>query len=247
MRRGIVAVATGALLVGGAAHGAVKSAPSNTSPPTISGTAREGETLAASSGGWAGTTPIAFAYRWQRCKSNGTSCSPISGADNQTYVLRSGDAGRRLRVSVTASNADGSANAVSGPSGVVAKGLKPKSTAPPTIGGTAKAGETLTATAGSWANAPSSFDYQWRRCNASGNDCKDVGPDRSTYALGAADVGFTMRVRVRAKNQFGSDRAISGPTGVVAPRGPLPGNTSAPTIAGTPRDGQTLAAGAGSW
>jgi hypothetical protein len=247
MWRQIAGVAAAALLVGGAAQGATEAAPTNTSPPGISGTAREGETLTASSGTWSGSTPLSFSYHWQRCKANGGSCSSISSADHQTYVLRSGDVGRRLRVAVTASNSDGSASALSGPTGVVDKGLEPKNTALPVISGTAKAGETLSATNGSWANTPTSFDYQWRRCTAAGNDCRDVGPNRSTYQPGVDDVGSTMRVRVGAKNQFGSDHATSKPTGVVAPRGPLPGNTSLPTITGTLRDGQTLAAGTGSW
>jgi len=246
MRKIVGVVAVLSLLAGGSAEGAGKAAPTNTSAPSISGTAREGETLTASSGTWSGTAPISFSYRWQRCKPDGTSCSTNSGND-QTYVVRSGDVGRRLRVSVTASNSEGSANAVSGPTTVVVKGLEPKNTAPPTISGVAKAGETLTATNGSWANNPTSFDYQWRRCNTAGSDCHDVGQNKATYPLGSGDVGSTIRVRVKTQNKFGSDSANSGPTAVVAPKGPLPANTALPTITGTPRSGQTLAANTGSW
>jgi hypothetical protein len=241
------AVAAVALLAGGSAEAARTTAPANTAPPTIAGNAREGDTLTASSGSWSGSTPITFSYRWQRCHSDGTSCSSIGSADHQTYQLRSGDVGRRLRVSVTASNSDGSANAVSGATAVVAKGQEPKNTALPTISGTPKDGQTLTATAGSWTNNPTSFDYQWRRCSPSGDDCRDVGSNRTTYLLGTGDVGSTIRARVKAKNQFGSNRVDSAQTGVVAPRGPVPGNTSLPTITGTPRDGQTLAANTGNW
>jgi hypothetical protein len=246
MRRGVVVVlVTSVLLVGGAAHAAAKTAPSNTSPPTISGTARAAETLTASSGAWSGTTPITFAYRWQRCNSDGNACTAITGADNQTYVVKSGDYKRRVRVSVTATNSDGSANAVSAPTDRIDKGVAPSNTALPTISGTAKAGQTLTATNGSWAHNPTSFDYQWLRC--AGDNCDGVGRNRSTYVPGPDDVGGTMRVRVRARNAFGSETATSGATGVVSPAGPLPGNTAAPRITGTPRDGQTLAAGTGSW
>jgi hypothetical protein len=247
MWRLVAVVASVALLVGGAAQGARKTAPSNTSAPTISGTAREGETLTASSGSWSGTTPITFAYRWQRCNSSGGGCSNIGGASNQTYKLAHGDVGHAIRVSVTATNGDGSANAVSSATGVVTAGKEPKNTSPPTISGTAKDGETLTATTGSWNNNPTSFEYRWRRCNASGDGCKDTGQNKSTYKVVRDDVGSTIRVRVTAKNAFGSNDATSAPTAVVAPAGALPANTVLPVISGTVQDGQNLTASTGTW
>ena len=48
--------------------------PVNAAIPTISGTAREGQTLTASSGS-CGALPIAYAYAWQRCDSSGAGCS----------------------------------------------------------------------------------------------------------------------------------------------------------------------------
>ena len=246
MWKKVLLVAGVVLLIGGSANGARKVAPSNTSPPTISGTAREGETFTASSGSWSGSAPITFTYRWQRCKNNGNNCSNISGATKQTYTLENGDAGHTFRVSVTATNSDGSANAVSGPSDVVANG-QPVNTALPAISGTAKAGETLTISNGSWTGNPTSFNYQWRRCSPSGDNCHDTGSDKQTYKAADRDVGSTIRVDVQAKNQFGSTKATSPPTGLVAARGSLPANTALPVISGTTRDGQTLAASTGTW
>jgi hypothetical protein len=240
------AAAALALLAGGSAQGARLVAPANTSLPTISGTPRAGETLTAASGAWSGTSPISFAYRWQRCDKNGNSCNNTS-ATNQAYTLQKGDAGRRLRVSVTASNSDGSANAVSAPSAVVAAGLLPENTSLPAISGTAKAGSTLTASTGTWKNNPTSFTYQWRRCSAAGNNCNGAGAKKNTYELTGADVGATIRVRVRARNQFGDELAQSAQTAVVAAAGPLPANTVLPVIGGVARNGQVLVASAGSW
>jgi hypothetical protein len=234
------------LLVGGAAQGARTTAPSNTSPPTISGTAMEGETLTASSGSWSGSPTITFAYRWQRCNSSGGNCSNTS-VKTQTYKLSSGDVDHTMRVSVTATNNDGTANAVSNATAVVVKGKAPQNTALPTISGTAKDGETLTAGNGTWANNPTSFDYQWRRCNGSGGNCKDIGKNKNTYQLVTADVGNTIRVDVKAKNQFGNTTATSAPTAAVAAKGPLPANTSLPTISGSLTAGSLLTAGNGSW
>jgi hypothetical protein len=236
-----------ALLVGGAARGAETAAPANTSRPTVSGTAREGETLTASSGTWSGSTPISFKYRWQRCNSGGSSCSEISGARDQTYKLTNDEVGNRMRVSVTASNSDGSASALSGPSGVVASG-DPVNTTKPTITGTPKSGSTLTAGPGGWAGTgPISYSFQWRRCAAAGDNCNDVGSNDQRYSLALGDVGSRIRVKVRAKNSFGSTEATSDATAPVAPGGPLPAGTGPPTISGTPRDNQTLVASTGSW
>jgi hypothetical protein len=247
MWKQVAFVAAVALLAGGAAQGASKAAPANTSPPTISGTAREGETLSASSGSWSGSSPMSFKYRWQRCNQNGGKCGNIGGATDSTYKLVHQDVGNRLRVSVTASNSDGSANAVSNATAVVAKGQEPTNTSLPTISGTAKDGQTLTTSNGTWANNPTTFSYQWRRCSTSGGDCKEVGADRQTYGLDQNDVGSTIRVAVKAKNASGGNTATSAPTAVVAPRGPLPANTAPPAISGLPRDGQTLAVSVGSW
>jgi hypothetical protein len=234
------------LLVGGAAQGASKTAPANTTLPAISGTAMEGQTLTASSGSWSGSPTITFAYRWQRCNSSGGDCSNRSDKD-PTYKLTNNDVGHTMRVSVTATNGDGSANAVSNATAVVAKGQAPQNTAQPTIAGTAKDGEKLTASNGSWSNNPTSFGYQWLRCNGSGGNCSDVGDDKVTYQLVTADVGRTMRVAVKAQNSFGSTKATSASTAVVAPKGPVPGNTSLPTISGSLRSGELLTAGNGGW
>ena len=94
-------------------------APSNTSPPVISGTAQQGQTLSVSNGTWSGTTPMAGAYQWLRCNSSGASCSPIGGATAQTYVVASVDVNATLRATVTMSNSAGSASASSAQTSLV--------------------------------------------------------------------------------------------------------------------------------
>jgi hypothetical protein len=94
-------------------------APAVSSPPAITGAAQQGQTLTASTGTWSGTTPLSYAYQWQRCDSSGASCAPISGASNASYLLASADVASTIRVSVTASNSAGSVTASSAPTGVV--------------------------------------------------------------------------------------------------------------------------------
>ena len=99
----------------------------------------------------------------------------------------------------------------------VGTGTPPTNTSPPTISGNAVLGSTLTASPGSWSgNTPITYASQWQRCDSAGANCNAVsGATSSAYALGAADVGNTMRVVVTATNSAGSGVATSIPTTVV--------------------------------
>jgi hypothetical protein len=123
----------------------------------------------------------------------------------------------------------------------------PENTAAPTISGTPQQGNILTAVNGSWTNSPTSYGYQWQRCDASGNNCAAIaGATGQTYALTAADVGSMIRVRETASNEAGAGTpASSSPVGavIIAP----PENTAAPTISGTAQQGRMLTAVDGSW
>jgi hypothetical protein len=61
-------------------------APSNTTPPTISGTANVGQIVTADPGTWSGLSTITFAFAWQRCDENGANCTPIPNASAPTYA-----------------------------------------------------------------------------------------------------------------------------------------------------------------
>jgi hypothetical protein len=114
-----VAVAIGAVFgTAGLGRAASTAAPNNTSPPTIGGTAQEGETLTADHGQWSGN-PTSYGYQWQRCDKNGASCAGISGADQRLLDLHSQDVGHTIRVKVIARNADGSSSDTSVPTAVV--------------------------------------------------------------------------------------------------------------------------------
>src|SRR5438445_637611 len=121
--------------------------------------------------------------------------------------------------------------------------------APPTITGTATVGQTLTANEGTWSNSPTSFSYQWLRCNGGGNSCVAItGATSKTYTLTATDAGHAIRVRVTATNADGSATAESNATDAVAPAvaNAAPKNTAGPTISGTTRVGQTRTDSTGS-
>src|SRR6202011_732794 len=73
--------------------------PSNTSPPTITGTPEKGQTLTEHKGLWT-NSPTTFTFQWLQCDGEGTlaSCTNISGATSQTYVPVAGDVGHTIRV-----------------------------------------------------------------------------------------------------------------------------------------------------
>jgi hypothetical protein len=111
--------AAGFAAFAGVAMSKASKAPTNLSPPTISGTAQAGQALTASTGQWDGSAPITYSCVWRRCDSNGGSCSNISGAIDKSYTLKDVDQGNTLRVRVVAKNNDGSNSATSVPTGVV--------------------------------------------------------------------------------------------------------------------------------
>jgi hypothetical protein len=203
------------------APNALAAPPVNTAVPTISGTPRDGQILAASTGSWT-NSPTAYQYQWQRCRADGADCLGITGATEKTYLLSNADVDHTVRVRVLAVNADGAAVARSAPTDRITASDAPANTSRPTISGDATVGEELAADPGTWSNSPASFAYQWQRCDVDVASCFDVvGATGKTYGVRFADVGFRLRVEVRATNPRGSGSALSGLTSVVVPSTPI--------------------------
>lgn len=108
-------------------------------------------------------------------------------------------------------------------------------TGPPTISGTPRFGETLTATAGEWNATPDDVHYQWHV------GTRDVGTDSATYTPAADDVDSTVTVTVTADRAgFTSASATSAGTDPVERLHFA--TTPTVTVTGTPRVGQVLTA-----
>ncbi|MEA2133751.1 MAG: large repetitive protein [Solirubrobacteraceae bacterium] len=220
--------------------------PSNTSPPTASGTAADGEVLTAAPGAWNGSDPITYTYQWERCDALGAGCQVIAGATSTTYTLADADAGQTVRVVVTGTNAGGTDQANSAPSAVVA-GDPPVNAVAPTLSGSAVDGQTLTADPGAWSGTGTLvYAYQWQRCDASGASCSDiVGADDPTYTLNGPDIDGTVRAVVTVTNAWGIDHVNTTPSALVAAAPPA--ISIAPAVLGTAVDGQTVTADPGIW
>jgi hypothetical protein len=106
--------------------------PQPQSPPTVSGFAKEGQTLTGKNGTWSGN-PTDFNFFWTRCDKTGGSCSNISGARSAKYKLTNADVGNTLRFKVEARNEDGNTFASSVPTAVVrsASSTSPPPASPP--------------------------------------------------------------------------------------------------------------------
>ncbi len=196
------------------------SPPGNTTAPTITGTAQDGETLTADHGTWTGTPPISYSYQWQDCDSSGGSCSDISGATSSTYTLTDSDVGDTIVVKITADNSGllggSTASASSAATGVIEAG-SPINRAVPTITGLAQEGERLSANPGTWTGKhPITYSYQWQDCDSSGGSCTNIsGASSSAYTVTSGDVGDTIVVNITATNSSGTDSEASNATDVV--------------------------------
>jgi hypothetical protein len=187
-----------------------------------------------------------------RCDADATSnCADVPGRTHSTYTPAAADLDHTLRVRVVASNADGDSNpATSPPSGVVAL-PPPGLLEAPTVerSSAPKVGTKLGAYRGGWSYSPTSYAFQWLRCDTDGvSNCADIaGRTNSAYIPVAADVDHRLRVRVVATNAGGSTPAASAPSGVVAL--PAPTLVQPPVIerSSAPAVGVKLGTYSGAW
>jgi hypothetical protein len=218
--------------------------PTNSSLPTISGTARVASTLTVTPGTWNPRTSISD--EWYRCTS-ANACTD-TGISASTYPVTNTDLGDTIEAQETAVNNTTSGPAVTSAPTSTVTNPPPTNSTLPTITGNDQQGQNLTEHNGTWSPTATGFTYQWEECNSSGGACTQIdGATNSTYTLTLGDAGHTLDVRETATyaNSAPSSPATSGHTGLVLPLPPA--NSAAPTISGYPEQGQTLTAASGQW
>jgi hypothetical protein len=118
-------------------------------------------------------------------------------------------------------------------------------TSVPAIAGTARWGQSLTATSGVWSPT-ATYTYSWWRSTNGGTSWGPIsgarGPD---YTLTTADVGARIRMTVTASNDYGGATATSATVGPV--QSAIPVTTSPPVISGAALVGQQLKTTGGVW
>jgi putative cell wall-binding protein/peptidoglycan/xylan/chitin deacetylase (PgdA/CDA1 family) len=158
-----------------------------TPTPTITGQAISGQLLTAVPGTWT-PAPDTLTYQWN---SNGTA---ITGAKASTYTLASTDVGKTITVTVTGTKTGyiTTTKTSTATATVTTPAAKPLTATPtPTITGLAITGQKLTANPGTWAPAPVTLTYQWKR-----NGVAITGATASTYTLTSTDIGKTITITV---------------------------------------------------
>jgi uncharacterized repeat protein (TIGR01451 family) len=247
-------------------------APAN--PPVIDNTAPlVGQTVTVTgTGTWTGfPQPTGFSYAWQRCNdATGGGCVAI-GANANAYVVVAADAGKWIRVQLSATNGTTQAQSVwvqtaqvrQAPVNTAAPGLTPSNAN--LIFATTGSALTLAADTGTWTATPavSSFAYEWQRCSSADTaTCAAIGGTTATpYTVQQADVGAFLRVKVTATNGVGSpgvafsalSSAGTPPTPAQIRQAPFQSGADPmkPTIVepndGIPNRGETLTGSAGVW
>ena len=117
-----------------------------------------------------------------------------------------------------------------------------QSTRAPSITGTVAVGSTVTAAAGEWTPAATSYAYRWAADGAT-----IAGATGASLPVTAAMLGKRLTVTVTgARTGHPSGSATSAPSVAVA-AGPAPVASTRPTIRGTAQVGRTVTVAVGTW
>lgn len=97
-----------------------------------------------------------------------------------------------------------------------------RNTALPSIGGTPRVLEVLTADPGEWTAGELEFAYQWQRCDLAGSACEQIdGAVLPSYQAGNDDVGLRLRVEVTAAADDEQAKATSDASAAIEPVPPV--------------------------
>ena len=180
-----------------------------TGEPTISGTAQVDAALSADASGIAdadGLENSTFSYRWS------ADGSDIPGATGSTYTPTDDDAGKTIRVRVSFTDDAGNGEALlSAPTATVAARPNSPATGAPTVSGTVRVGETLTASMSGIADTDGltnvSYSYQWIR-NDGSSDTDIQDETGATYTVTPADAARTIKVRATFTDDAGIEESL---------------------------------------
>jgi hypothetical protein len=124
----------------------------------------------------------------------------------------------------------------------------PTNGCPPTIEGSLVVGKSVSAGTGCWGNNPTTFGYQWLRCDASGANCRSIPTaTKQSYTLTQSDVGRSLVVLVTASNSAGTTGPVNSKPSDVVSAAAAPAFKNPPSITGKTQVGQALVAKVGTF
>jgi VCBS repeat-containing protein len=220
--------------------------PTNDAPTgtvTVTGTPTENQVLSANTAALADADGLGpLNYQWQH--NVGSGFVNIVGATASTYTLGDADVGGLVRVVVSYTDLQGTAETVNSTASASIDGVNDPHTGGVSITGTATEDQVLTANTSTLADIDGvgPLSYKWQRDVGSG--FVDIaGATASTYTLTDADIGVpgTVRVVVSYTDDQGfSESTTSAATAQVASVNDAP--TGTVTVTGTPTENQVLTA-----
>ena len=195
-----------------------------TGVPTITGTTQVGETLTADVTGIAdqdGRDNAAFSYQWLRMDDSVE--TDIQDATASTYTLVDADEGKTIKVRVSFTDDQGNDETLTSEATPAVTGAPPQNntaTGAPTIAGTVKVGQVLTADATGIDDQDGTdnaqFTYQWLA-----DDTAITGATDATYLLTASEKQKVITVTVSFNDDEGNEEALTSAATVAVTTNPL--------------------------
>jgi hypothetical protein len=210
----------------------------HTGGAAVSGTAAEDQVLTAVSTLADADGLGTLHYQWQHDVGSGF---VNVGADQSTYTLGDADIGGVVRVVISYTDQQGTAESATSTATTAITAANDAPTGGVSVTGTATEDQILTADTSTLADSDGlgTLHYQWQHNVGSG--FVNVGADQTTYTLGDPDVGGTVRVVVSYTDGQGfSNSVTSSATAAIANVNDVP--TGGVTITGTLTQGRALTA-----
>lgn len=190
------------------------------------------DTLTVSAGTFS-PRPDSFDFQWW------ADSQPISGAKEQTFRVTTAQAGKVVRVRVTARRLNFDDMTIESSPTVPVTNLDFTSTPAPTIEGTGTQGKPLTAVPGTWIPATDKFEYEWYADNV-----KIPSQTRSTFTPSSGLIGSDVRAVVKGIKSGYNPQSFSTPSIRITGASFTGGKVA---VTGTVRVGQRLTATATGW
>lgn len=207
----------------------------NSAVPTITkprNEVRVNDTLTASTGSFS-PRPDSYSYQWW------ADSLPISGETGDTFKVTAAQAGKVIKVRVTARRLNFDDMTIESSPTVPVTNLEFTSTPAPRIEGSGIHGKPLTAVPGTWSPFAERYDYEWY---ADGE--KIPSQTRSTFTPSTGLIGSDVHAVVKGTRDGYNPRSLATPTVRITGASFTGGRVA---VTGTPRVGQRLTAAASAW